>query len=164
MEDTGGQSRPQGKVMTPRHMQINVWRYFGFYTVDVKMTNKDEAVCRLCKKQLSYSAATTNLRTYPLAYHPHEAVETEAPQASGAAGATLHVQPELTAFSSAPSEGPLPAASKDAITDKITTFVCKDMRPIGIVSGEGFRDLMMELQPRHIIPSWTTISTQSTTV
>lgn len=32
------------------------------------------------------------------------------------------------------------------------------MRPIGVASGEGFQDLVMELEPRYTIPSRTTIS------
>ena len=41
----------------------------------------------------------------------------------------------------------MPAARKNAITDKMARFICEDMRPIGIVSGEGMRDLVMELEP-----------------
>ncbi|XP_037629812.1 E3 SUMO-protein ligase ZBED1-like [Sebastes umbrosus] len=157
MEDSSEQSRPERTIMTPKHLRSSVWKHFGFYTIDGKVANKDKAVCRLCAKQLSYSTTTTNLRTHLLACHPSEAAQ--APQTSGAKSS---VQARLTAYDSASalsaSAGPMSEARKNAITDKIARFICKDMRPIDIVSGEGFQDLIMELEPQYKIPSHTTIS------
>ncbi len=52
-------------------------KYFGFYIVDGKVTNKNKAVCQLCKRQLSYSSTTTKQQAHLLAYHPTEAVKVE---------------------------------------------------------------------------------------
>ena len=125
MDDSSEESRPERTVTTPTHLRSGVWKYFGFYTVDGKVTDKNTAVCRLCKKQLSYRTTTTNLRAHLLAHHPTEASDAEAPQTSKA---TPSAQPRLTAYYSAHSTttGPLPEARKK-ITDKITRFVCKDM-------------------------------------
>lgn len=40
----------------------------------------------------------------------------------------------------------------------IAAFICKDMWPIHVVSGEGFHDLMTELKPQCKIPSCNMIS------
>lgn len=123
MEDTSAQSHPERKSTTPKHLRSNVWKYLGFYTVERKVTNKDKAVCRLCKKQLSYFSTTTNLRTHLLTWHPTEAAETS--QVSRA-GATSGVQPRMTAYHVAlpASRGLLPEARKNAISDKIARFMC----------------------------------------
>ncbi len=153
MEDSSGQKRPERTITTPPHLWSSIWKHFGFYVVDGKVTNKDKAVCWLCKRQLSYSSTTTNLRAHLLTFHPSEAVE--APHTSS--GAAPSVQPRLTAYYSVHSSS-LPVARKKAITDKIVRFICKDMRPIRVVSGEGFQELMAELEPRYNIPSRATIS------
>lgn len=49
MEDIREQSCPECIITTPKHLEGSVWKYFGFYTVDGKVTNKDKAVCRLYK-------------------------------------------------------------------------------------------------------------------
>ncbi len=78
MEDNSKQSCPEQTITTPKHLRSSTWKYFEFYTVDGKVTNKGKAVCRLHKGQLSYSSTTRNLQARLLAYHPTEAEEAEA--------------------------------------------------------------------------------------
>ena len=54
-------------ITTLKHLRSSVWKDFKS-----NITNKDQAVC---KKQLSYSTTTTNLRTQQLVYHTSEAAE-----------------------------------------------------------------------------------------
>ena len=75
-------------ITTPSHLKSSVWKHFGFYTVGGKVTSKDKAVCRLCKRELSYLSTTSNLRTYLLAYHRNVAAEEQLPS-----GAAQSVQP-----------------------------------------------------------------------
>ena len=97
-------------IPTPSHLKSSVWKHFGFYTVGGKVTNKDEAVCLLCKRELSYLSTTSNLRTYLLAYHRNVAAEEQLPS-----GAAQSVQPRVTAFYSAHSAGPLPDARNKGV-------------------------------------------------
>ena len=106
-------------IPTPSHLKSSVWKHFGFYTVGGKVTNKDKAVCRLCKRELSYLSTTSNLRTYLLAYHRNVAAEEQLPS-----GAAQSVQPRVTAFYSAHSAGPLPDPRNKAITGKIVYIGC----------------------------------------
>lgn len=43
-------------ITTPKHLRSNVWKYFGLNTIDGKITNKDQAVFRLCKKKKKKTA------------------------------------------------------------------------------------------------------------
>lgn len=120
MEDTSEQRRT---ITTPQHLRSSVWKFFGFYTEDGKITNRDKAVCRLCTKQLSYSTTTTNLRTHLLACHRSEAAEAPRTRAASA-------QPYVTACYSAQSAsvGPLTEACKfehsGSHKRKYSTFLC----------------------------------------
>lgn len=93
MEDTSEQSHPERTIITPKHLRSRVWKYFGFHTTDGKVTNKDEAVCRLCTKQPSYSAKTSKVQTHLLSSQLSEAAE-----ATQTNGATSSVQPHQTAY------------------------------------------------------------------
>lgn len=68
MEDTSKQPRPEHTITTQKHLKRGVWKYFGFYNVDGKVTKKDMADCRLCKNQLAYTLPTTNLLTHLLTF------------------------------------------------------------------------------------------------
>lgn len=62
-EDSGEYSYADWIIMTLNQLRRSVWKHFGFLhrMVDRKTTNKDKAVCLLCKKQLPYSIMTTIL-------------------------------------------------------------------------------------------------------
>ena len=69
-----------GRIITaPKHLRSSVWKYFGGYTIGGKITNKDEAVCQLCKKLLPYSTLTIN---HVLVYHTSEAAEASKKQSN----------------------------------------------------------------------------------
>ncbi|MGH0150253.1 UNVERIFIED_CONTAM: hypothetical protein FKN15_017465 [Acipenser sinensis] len=56
------------------------------------------------------------------------------------------------------SAAALPGQRSEAITKSLVKFICKDMRPISIVEGDGFREFCSEMESRYQIPSRTTIS------
>ena len=43
------------------------------------------------------------------------------------------------------------------ITSKLVSTIVKDMRPIHLIEGEGFKEYTMSLEPNYPIPSRTTI-------
>ena len=142
-------------IPTPSHLKSSVWKHFGFYTVGGKVTNKDKAVCRLCKRELSYLSTTSNLRTYLLAYHRNVAAEEQLPS-----GAAQSVQPRVTAFYSAHSAGPLPDARNKAITGKIVYIgcVCHGRHALRISRSEQLL-LMCKRQP-HLCRSFLLLCLQ----
>ncbi len=44
MENNGEQRRPERTITTPKHLRSCVWKYFGFYTVDGKVTNLSKRI------------------------------------------------------------------------------------------------------------------------
>ncbi|KAL7403813.1 hypothetical protein ABVT39_005415 [Epinephelus coioides] len=44
------------------------------------------------------------------------------------------------------------------LNKKLTAFICKDMRPVSIVEGDGFQEFIHEVNPRYPIPSRGTVS------
>ncbi|XP_076581873.1 E3 SUMO-protein ligase ZBED1-like [Chaetodon auriga] len=93
------------------------------------------------------------MRTHLLTLHPGKLAEltsdTDEPQAK---------QARITSFMPASSSRGLSAERQRKITDKLTRFICKDMRPINISQGSGFKDFVQELEPRYAVPSRATIS------
>ena len=141
-------STPDKVIVKPPQMRSVVWRYFGFWSVEGKIVDKTKAVCKLCNMEMAYHSTTSNLKLHLEKVHPTEykqvcdESETEGP---------LSKQPKLTAFYS-PNVA-LPAGKQEAITKKLTAFICKDMRPISTVDGEGFREFIHEVNPRYHVPS-----------
>lgn len=52
---------------------------------------------------------------------------------------------------------PLSEKRKREITDKIAEFVAFDMRPVNIVEGKGFKELMRTLEPGYTVPKRETV-------
>ncbi|XP_027138680.1 zinc finger BED domain-containing protein 1-like [Larimichthys crocea] len=100
---------------------------------------------------MKYHTTTSNMRTHLLTLHPGKLAEltsdTDEPQPK---------QARITSFM--PASRGLSAERQKKITDKLTRFICKDMRPINISQGSGFKDFVQELEPRYAVPSRATIS------
>lgn len=67
-------------------------------------------------------------------------------------------QARITSFLPPSSSRYLPAARQEAITKKLTEFICKDMRPVNISQGDGFKEFIREIEPRYTISSRGTIT------
>lgn len=52
---------------------------------------------------------------------------------------------------------PLSEKRKKEITEKITEFVALDVRPVRIVEGEGFKELLLTLEPGYTVPTRATV-------
>ena len=122
-------------IVTPKHLKSDVWKYFGFWAVDCKLVEPtDKVVCKLCKLALAYHSTTSNLRLHLQNVHPSE---------YGIICGT-YFAPSVTSS--------LPAARQEACTQKLISFICKDMKPTSVVDGIGFREFCEVLEPRYRIP------------
>ncbi len=72
MEDRVEQSRPERTTVSPKHLRSSVWKYFGFYSVEGKVT-----VCRLCTRLLTVFFNNNKSAAPLVAYHTTEAAEAE---------------------------------------------------------------------------------------
>ncbi|KAK1889018.1 Zinc finger BED domain containing protein 1 [Dissostichus eleginoides] len=50
---------------------------------------------------------------------------------------------------------PVPLQQATALTNSILTMLVKDMRPMSMVDGEGFREMIRQFNPEYILPSRT---------
>ena len=120
-----------------------VWKYFGFWA-DCKLVEPtDKVVCKLCKLALAYHSTTSNVRLHLQNVHPSE---------YGIICGTSAKQPRLDTYFAPSVTSSLPAARQEACTQKLISFICKDMKPTSVVDGIGFREFCEALEPRYRIP------------
>lgn len=146
------------EITTPEHNRSVVWKYFGFPSEKGKITSKDRVICKLCQTGLKYHTTTSNMRAHLLTVHPGKLSEAELTSDSARPGEPQPKQARITSFMPASSSRGLSAERQRKITDTLTRFICKDMRPINISQGSGFKDFVRELEPRYEVPSRATIS------
>lgn len=102
--------------------------------------------CLLCNppKEIAYHGGTTNLREHLASQHPLDYKKDAAKQTS------------LLDFS---KRSRCSEARAKQITELITDMVILDMRPLRLVEGAGFLQLMNYLEPAYKVPSAMHIST-----
>ena len=151
-ETEGGESSDV-EITTPSHLRSDVWKVFGFPSKNGKITSKETAMCKVCKLAMKYHTTTSNLRNHVATLHPEifATMNDEDEPALKQAKITSYVPP-------ATSSRGLPAARQKVITEKLTKFLCQDMRPINLTQGDGFREFVKELNPLYKIPCNTTIT------
>lgn len=54
----------------PGKYKSQVWESFGFYMEDTGKLDRSKAICRICRKAVSYSGNTTNLHNHVSHHHP----------------------------------------------------------------------------------------------
>ena len=127
-----------------------VWEYFEL--VDAIQDGKKikNARCKLCKNtQLAYKGSTTNMINHIQAKH-HSAYQESFPSSQSSSSSSTKRQATLSLVTKKCS----PAHSKD-IDELVSDFVARDLRPIAIVDGPGFKNLVHFLEPGYKVPSRT---------
>ena len=133
----------------PGKAKSSVWRYFGF--IKEKKENgpsvvlKEKAYCKICKQGYKYTGGTTDLMAHIDLQHGISlkgGIKTKDFPAA---------QPKTTAaYSSGNVKGPIPPARKAQIDEKLNEFIIKDLRPVSMVEGDGFRDMLKALESRYM--------------
>ena len=134
--------------MSTKKRTSPVWEYFDA-PVEAKEKGKDvmKARCKLCGVQLAHKGGTTNLALHLSAKHPEEYRRAFGGPSSSAKQATLTTMVRKCS--------PERAAT---ITKLIAEFVARDLRPLSVVSGDGFRQLLNTIEPGYQVPSHTHIT------
>lgn len=126
-----------------RRKRSAVWEHFTL--------NEDtgNATCKLCKAVMKYNNSTSSLN-----YH----LRTHAVALGGESGSRPD-QPSIgEAF--AKRKGVCDDARAEGLTQRVCNMIEKDMLPISLVDGNGFRELMNYCEPGYQIPSRETITTR----
>lgn len=111
----------------------DVWKFF------TKLDGGKQCKCNLCGKVCAYHGGTTNLREHLVAAHSREYCPDSKEMQ----------QPKITTMFRPATE---PNRMKK-ITELLIGMICRDMRPISIANGSGFRDLLNFIEPGYQIPS-----------
>ena len=143
-----------------------VWNYFGFpihFENGVKKVDHSKTVCMTCKSELRYHGNTTNMSLHIKRHHPTFSISTdrkrkvdENDMSSSSINSPKQVcqvpgQLRLAeAFKTKLSHTSLRA---QMISRQISKFICKDMRPLSMISNDGFKQLINLLEPKYVIPS-----------
>ena len=135
-------------LVVPKGASSSLWEHFGFETDGEGHKLNEKAVrCKHCDKEVAYSGNTTNLQQHLSRWHPTSA----ATQSSSAA---VMNQSTITAFSTSPVPKMVPGSKRaKKITRALAEFVAKDMRPIALIEGDGFKSFVASLDPSYQIPS-----------
>ncbi|XP_061890314.1 E3 SUMO-protein ligase ZBED1-like isoform X1 [Entelurus aequoreus] len=127
-----------------RRKRSAVWEHFTL--------KEDDATCKICKAVLKYNNSTSSLNYHLKSLHA-------AVLGGESGGGARPGQPSVAeAFSK--RKAVCDDARAEGITQRICNMVEKDMLPISIVDGKGFRELMNYCEPDYQIPSRETITTR----
>ncbi|XP_065115787.1 E3 SUMO-protein ligase ZBED1-like [Paramisgurnus dabryanus] len=121
-----------------------VWMHFEMVKDDPKKVK-----CKLCQQLMSYHSSTTNMAFHLKRIHPQYQTDDGSSSSTGAAPKLTQRKLDL--------RPPLSEKRKRDITDKIAEFIALDMRPVNVVEGEGFKELMRTLEPGYTVPKRETV-------
>ena len=128
-----------------------VWEFFELMEVDVDGKKTKKAICKLCDGlKLAYGGGTTNLLNhleakYPVSYKNAVPVEASVQKKQ----TTLGVFQAKTC----------PPAQANTITALVAEFVSRDLRPLSIVDGKGFQQLLGYMEPGYKVLSRPHVAT-----
>ena len=113
-----------------------VWKFFT-------KKGKRAVTCNVCNAGLAYHGGTSCMLQHLKRKHPCEhIVKPEEKQK----------QKKLDTFT---RKHACSAERADVISDRIANMIIKDLRPINIVNGKGFQELISFLEPGYRLPSHT---------
>ena len=135
-EDNDGSTTATSTSEETRKYKSQVWKFFT-------KKNAKSVVCTLCNKSLAYHGGTSSMLQHLSRKHPAENV---VKTSDGRKQTNLDVFTRKRACSN---------ERAGAISDRIASFIVKDLHPINLVAGKGFKDLMTYLEPGYHLPSAT---------
>ena len=134
-----------------------VWMHFGFKKDSSgKIDKSKHAVCKLCNALVARGGGTTNLRNHLCLNHSLEYLLLYPPEENSNSPKVDAIQSRMEDFVSVPK---LPTSSMRVkmLTEAVADFISKDTRPVSVVDGQGFLNLMHVAEPRYKVPCRKTI-------
>ncbi|XP_020315982.1 zinc finger BED domain-containing protein 1-like [Oncorhynchus kisutch] len=116
-----------------------VWQHFIVVMDDAKKVE-----CKLCKQRFAYHSSTTNMTYHLKTAHPQYSTSAST-ASSGLTQTTLD------------QNSPISEKRKREITEGIVDFIALDMRPVNLIEGVGFKDMMKILEPGYTVPKRETV-------
>ena len=144
-------------IVSPTGRSARVWIHFGFKKDSSGKIDKSKyAVCKLCNALVAHGGGTTNLRNHLRLNHSLEYLLLYPPEENSNSPKVDAIQSRMEDFVSVPK---LPTSSMRAkmLTEAVADFISKDMRPVSVVDGQGFLNLMHVAEPRYTVPCRKTV-------
>ena len=123
-----------------------VWKYFSV----VENNGKKKAKCNLCHSEVSYSGGSTGTMSNHLK-HIHKSINVDV-----ASSQPKMAQSRITDFKKTPVLN-MPKPKWQKITETLARMCARDLRPLSIVEGGGFKAFCYELNPLYDVPCKTTV-------
>ncbi|XP_029307720.1 zinc finger BED domain-containing protein 4 [Cottoperca gobio] len=131
-------------------MASPVWQFYRVFEKDMKL-----AVCMVCLRKIPRGGTRAkNFNTTNLIRHLKVSHIAEYEEFSKMARTKAERERERLATPQLSVTETLHPHSKNPkeISAKIMEFICRDHQPLSIVEGEGFRELISDLEPRYTLP------------
>ena len=155
-EETDVRVHSKNEICSPHGRISPVWKHFGYKKDSTgNLVKGPRAYCKLCTQAVAHGGGTTNLKSHLRLNHPSEYSNLFPDE-----NANENKQPKIEEFTRpVATVARLSASSHRAkvLTDAVTDFIVRDMRPINVVDGEGFVNLMQVAEPRYTVPCRKTI-------
>ena len=130
---------------TTSSKKATCWEYFEKVLNSENSTKgkaKYRVSCTFCGDELAYHGATSAMHEHLKRKHP---IETAADQPQPKAAKQM----KLEAFTACKTS----KEGADHINTLVTGVIVRDLRPVNIVNGDGFKALMAYLEPGYRLPS-----------
>ena len=134
------------------------WEHFE------KISN-DQVKCKLCNDCLKYKGSTSSMMAHLRSKHP-ALLQPQVPSTTGS-GLSFGASQVASPAAKAPTQqsissfiAPQRRCNKnrsEAITTLLTKMIAKDLLPVSVVEGCGFRSLMDFVEPEYTVPSHQTM-------
>ena len=138
------------RLETPKGAKSIYWAHFGFEVdKDGRRIDEKNVRCHLCNKAIGYSGNTTNLSQHLNKWHP-EVLSSSMAETSPKS----LTQVTLKSCAFRPTAKMATNSQRaQQITQGIAEFIARDMRPISVIEGKGFQNLLAIIDPSYQVPS-----------
>ena len=140
----------------PGKYKSMVWENFGFYMDDNGTLDRSKAICRICRRAISYSGNTTNL-------HNHVSHHHRQPQVPGGSRMSPLMKytvasSEIVRYETDPSSNDGDKSSSNTacpllLQIPIMEFLISNLEPAQVVDTPTFRNLLRTCGSKHDIPN-----------
>ena len=135
----------------PSNYKSYVRKHFGYLTTEtsqgVREVGKDKTVCRICHVIKKCNAGnTTNMIQHLLRHHPEQSQSDVSSKISKPIPVPAPKQQTLKQAFEIKEKMPFHSTRATAITEQISKFIVKDLRPYTVVEIPGFKELLHVLE------------------